>query len=154
MMQRSDKDAKLGVLDGLIKYMRQLELAKDDPKDALGEGLDMVKDEMKDVAERDLDSEDPNVEIEIESPEEEEREMADGEEEMEEGEELSPFQKNMKDYFNNTDRPKVGSSLSFMVETKKPIAKSGMKSSSERKDGMDMLEEKMNKKKRGRPFKR
>lgn len=146
-MDPREKKAKMHILDDLIGYMRKLELGKDDSKNPLEDGLDMAEDKMADRSQRDLDEKPSHVEIEIESPEEEEREMAgeapsEEEEEEEEGEKITPFQKEMKNYFNDTDRPKMGTSMSFMVESKKPI----------KKDVVG-ISEKMSKKKRGRPFK-
>jgi hypothetical protein len=142
MSMTGESQSKLGVLEDLIKYMRKLELAKDEPKDALAEGLGAVEDKMSDEAEG--EEEKPSLEIEIgaEPKEDEEEMMMAGPESEETEEELSPFQQKMKDYFNDTDKPKMGSSMSFMVASKKP----GMK-----------MEEDMaampSKKKRGRPFK-
>lgn len=140
----NDRNAKLGVLDGLIKYMRQLELAKDEPKDALAEGLDKVEGDMGDK---------PELDVEIEAPKDGRQmgmEGMDDNEDMPEEEEMSPLHKEMKDYFNNKDKPKIGSSMSFMVESKKPLAlvKKGV---DHKMDAMDIAM--MKKKKAGRPRK-
>ncbi len=143
----NDRNAKLGVLDGLIKYMRQLELAKDEPKDALGKGMEHVEKNM----------EDPEVDVEIEAPEDGREmdpfnKMGEGKDDMEEegeSEEMSPLHKEMKSYFNNKDKPKIGSSMSFMVESKKPLAL--VKKDNGKMDAMDMAM--MKKKKAGRPRK-
>lgn len=139
----SDRNTKIGVLDGLIKYMRQLELAKDAPEDALAEGMDKVERGMSDK---------PMEEMEVDEPEsdfEKSRELKDPMAEEKEGEEpLSPLKKEMKDYFNNKDKPKVGGSMTFMVESKKPMVKP-MRDG--KMDAMDMAM--MKKKKAGRPRK-
>lgn len=138
MMSDSEKSSKLGVLEDLIKYMRKLELAKDETEDPLSEGLEAVGDKLEDKAERGMEEEEPEVEISLEA--EPSGEGEDTGETEEESEELSPFQQKMKDYFNDTDRPKVGNSMAFMVESKKPVEK------------VAEVEMAVKKKKRGRPF--
>ena len=132
-MPDDERKSKLGVLEDLIRYMRKLELAKDDDvKDPLAEGLSAVGEGMKEPPE---DDEEPELEVAIKKGDDDEES---------EGEELSPFQKKMKDYFNDTDRPKVGNSMSFMMASKKPL------SASEAEKEMPIS---IKRRKRGRPFK-
>lgn len=132
-LENGEKQARLNVLDDLIKYMRRKELQEETPEDALGEGMEAIADNMESEEGEETEREKkPEAILEIEeepthelNPDEEE-DMA----EMEE--ELSPFQQKMKDYFNNRDRPKMGKSMSFMLATKTP--KQAMKSSEKKKD--------------------
>lgn len=140
-----EKSSKLGVLEDLIKYMRKLELAKDEPEDALSDGLAEAEGKMHDDHERSMeDVKDPEVEIAVDGkPDEAIEEIA---EDAAESDELSPFEQKMKDYFNDTDKPKMGNSMSFMVAAEKPVVKR------EAKGVMEMGMAK--KKKRGRPFRK
>lgn len=145
-----ERQARLGVLDDLIKYMRKRELEKDMPEDALGEGLGAVAEKM--APDEEVEDEDmmehgkPEAIVEIEAgPKEEmvEHDEAEGEEPLEEeDEELSPFQQKMKDYFNNRDRPKVGKSMSFMMATKTPA-----------QSAIQEIEDEMKGKRSSKPFK-
>lgn len=140
-MDPREKRAKMHILDDLIGYMRKLELGKDESDDPLKEGLEMAEDKMDDREERGMEDQPEGMDVEIEKPEMGE-EVMEEEPEEEKGPEMSPFQKEMKDYFNNTDRPKVGTSMSFMVESKKPGKKM-----------VKDVEKMAFKKKKGRPFK-
>lgn len=143
MHSGGEKQARLGVLDDLIKYMRRLELDKDEPQDALGEGLEAVADKMAPEEDEEMEEREERPEAIVELEAGPKDEMAEEDDEPMDGEEeLSPFQKKMKDYFNNRDRPKVGKSMSFMVATKTPT-----------KGPVQAAEDEMKFKRSGKPFK-
>lgn len=129
-----EKEARMNVLDDLIKYMRRKELQEEAPEDALGEGMEAIADKMESEDGEETEREEkPEAILEIENEPTHELNPDEEEDLAEMEDELSPFQKKMKDYFNNRDRPKMGKSMSFMVATKTPTSSKQVMKPSEKK---------------------
>lgn len=114
------KDSKIDILKGLIEYMRKMEAMKEEPEDALGEGMEYAANEMKPESEETMEDE------MMESPEEQK-----AEEEM--GEEQHPFAADFKEFLNDRHIPKVGGNVTMMVEAKKEAGKPMMAEAAVRK---------------------
>lgn len=110
MMNDMMTGSKIDVLKNLIEYMRKLEAAKDEPEDALHQGMQHAANEMK------PEDEETMADEMAESPEEQKQEEESGEEEH-------PFAANFKDFLNDRHLPKVGGNVTMMVEAKKEAGK-------------------------------